>query len=127
MAILGLRDAVALARMEAGFFLTTLKGSRTMNAVATKPTFYARWLMGRTAFKPQDFGIDMVEHEDFVDMLCEDFNDYVRGTLTLDEMLLHPRTAMHFCDSIRAKHLFHDLPDDIILRAIMARRKNPGG
>ncbi len=68
-----------------------------------------------------------MERENFLDLMCDDFNDFVRGSLSVDEMLLRPRTARHFCDIVRAKHLFDDLPDDMILRAIMQRRRNPNG
>jgi hypothetical protein len=36
-----------------------------------------------------------------------------------------PRIGLHFCDEIRGKRGYFDLPDDIILQAII-RRKNPG-
>lgn len=80
--------------------------------------------MARQYFKPQDFGIDM-DKDNFVDQLCNEFNEYTRGTLTVDEMLLRPRTALHFCDMVRGKYGYYDLPDDIILRCILGRRKNP--
>src|SRR4051812_31028990 len=90
----------------------------------TQVAFYREFLMARQSFKPQDFGIDM-DKDAFIDQMCEDFNEYVRGSLSVDEMLLRPRTALHFCDSVRAKHLYHDLPDDIILRSVLGRRKHP--
>lgn len=81
--------------------------------------------MGRGNFDPVDFGVQM-ERTEFTDMMCDDFNDTYKGGWTIDELLLHPREAALFCDQVRRKHGFHDVPDDIILRSIMTRRKNPG-
>jgi hypothetical protein len=86
--------------------------------------FYKRFLMARASFQPADFGIEMAK-EDFIDQLVDDFNDAYRGGWSVDEMLLHPREAMNFCDLVRRKHGYYDLPDDIILRVVMQRRKNP--
>jgi hypothetical protein len=91
----------------------------------SKFDFYRRFVMARAQFDPHEFGVNM-DREPFIDLMCEEFNAYVRGTLSIDELLLRPRTAINFCDMIRGKHGWHDLPDDIILRVIMRRRKNPG-
>lgn len=80
--------------------------------------------MARQSFNPRDFGVGM-EKAEFVDLMAEEFNAYVRGSMAVDELLLHPRTAIHFCDTVRAKHAWFNLPDDIILRSVMQRRKNP--
>jgi hypothetical protein len=88
--------------------------------------FYREFLMARQAFQPRDFGIDM-DKEDFLDLMADDFNSSVRGVMTVDELLLHPREALHFCDEVRAKHGYFSLPDDIILRSVMQRRKSPPG
>ena len=99
-------------------------------ATSTAPTsqarFYREFLMARHAFDPHDYGVNM-DSADFADKMVDEFNDYTRGQLTLDEMLLHPRSALHFCDVIRQKFSYFSLPDDIILRSIMIRRKNPAG
>lgn len=86
--------------------------------------FYRRFLMARGSFQPQDFGINM-EKAAFVDLMADEFNETYRGQLTVDELLLRPRAAMHFCETVRHKHGWYDLPDDIILRTVMQRRKNP--
>lgn len=86
--------------------------------------FYKGFLMARDEFRPSDFGIEM-DKEDFRDQMVSDFNATYGGKLTLDELLLRPREAMRFCDEVRSKHLYYDLPDDIILRSAMARRKHP--
>jgi hypothetical protein len=44
---------------------------------------------------------------------------------TIDELLLRPRHALLLCDAIRQATGYADLPDDIILRPILNRRKNP--
>jgi hypothetical protein len=54
------------------------------------------------------------------------FSAIYRGQWTIDELLLHPREAVRFCDEIRHQYGYYDLPDDIILRTILTRRKNPG-
>jgi hypothetical protein len=80
--------------------------------------------MPRRSFDPQDFGIDLTKDE-FLDRMVDAFNDAFRGSLSLDELLLHPREALRFCDDVRFRYGFFGLPDDIILRALMQRRKNP--
>lgn len=86
--------------------------------------FYKEFVMARQSFQPKDFGIDM-ELDDFIDQTVGDFNSYVRGQLSVDELLLRPRAALNFCDIVRATHGYFDLPDDIILRSVMRRRKRP--
>lgn len=91
---------------------------------ATRPTFYQRFTMARQQVDPREYGVDL-DRDEFVERMVEEFNAYTRGLLSFDEMLLRPRTALHFCDSVRQKFGWYDLPDDIILRVIMIRRKNP--
>ena len=92
----------------------------------TQREFYRRWLMGRPVFDPKNYGIDS-DRSAVVDQFCEDFNDKYHGMLSIDEVLLHPRTAMRFCDDVREKHGWFELPDEAILRSVLNRRKNPGG
>lgn len=80
--------------------------------------------MGRDKFDPRDFGIDL-DREAFVDQLVEEFHGAYRDSWTIDELLLHPREALQFCDDVRRKHRYFDLPDDIILRTVLNRRKRP--
>lgn len=80
--------------------------------------------MARSSFQPSDFGIDMGKPE-FLDLMVEEFNDTYRGRWTIDELCLHPREAIRFCDDVRHKYGYYDVPDDVILRSIMQRRKNP--
>lgn len=82
--------------------------------------------MARQTFSPRDFGVDM-DRDEFMDMMVEEFSTVYRGMWTIDELCLHPRDAMRFCDDVRHKHHWPDVPDDIILRSVMIRRKNPGG
>ena len=92
----------------------------------TQADFYREFLMGRGKFNPADFGVS-VSREEFVDQMVEDFGATYRGAWTMDELLLHPREAVRFCDDVRRKHGYFDVPDDIILRVILNRRKNPAG
>lgn len=87
-------------------------------------SFYARFLMARGSFDPKQFGVNLGKDE-FTDQMVDEFNTTYRGQLTIDELLLRPRSAIHFCESVRTKHGYYDLPDDIILRVILGRRKNP--
>lgn len=95
---------------------------------ATRPArdLYQRFLLARQHINPKDFGIDQ-EKDQFIDTMVEDFGEYTRGNPSIDELLLRPRTALHFCDTVRHKCGWYDLPDDIILRAVITRRKNPAG
>jgi zona occludens toxin (predicted ATPase) len=99
---------------------------RTLVAPPSQAQFYRAFLMARTSFSPSDFGVDL-DKEAFMDQMVDDLADAYRDALSIDELLLHPREAMHFCDTVRHKHGYYDLPDDIILRAILDRRKHPGG
>lgn len=91
----------------------------------TQAQFYREFLMARGFFDPKEFGVDATR-EDFHDQMAEDFNSYFRGQWSIDELLLHPRDAIRFCDEVRHKRHYFDVPDDIILRSILTRRKNPG-
>lgn len=86
--------------------------------------FYREFLMTRGKFEPEEFGVRMPK-EAFIDTMVDDFNTTYHGDWSIDELLLHPREAMRFCDDVRRKHGYFDLPDDIILRVILQRRKNP--
>lgn len=86
--------------------------------------FYREYLMRRGDFSPLEYGIDLTK-DNLIDTLVDEFNTVFKGQLTIDEVCLRPKVAMHFCDSVRQKHRFFDLPDDIMLRCIMNRRKAP--
>lgn len=87
--------------------------------------FYKDFLMARGQFAPLEFGIDLTR-EALMDLMVQDFSAVYRGQWSIDELVLHPREALRFCDDVRRKHGFFDLPDDIILRSIMNRRKGAG-
>lgn len=82
--------------------------------------------MARPAFDPREFGVDL-EREAFVDEMVEEFHGAYRNDWTIDELLLHPREALRICDDVRHRRGYYDVPDDIILRVILQRRKNPAG
>lgn len=92
-------------------------------ASRTQADLHEEYLMTRMSFKPQDFKFDMGRKQ-FDDLMVDEFNQ-AYGAWSLDELLLHPREAIRFCDDVRSKHRSFDLPDDIILRVIMQSRKNP--
>ncbi len=86
--------------------------------------FYREFLMGRHAFEPKDHGVNL-EFDEFRDQMIEEFHGVYRDTWTIDELCLHPREALRFCDEVKRKHGYYDMPDDCILRVIMGRRKRP--
>lgn len=94
------------------------------SAVSTSGDFFRSFMMGRRAFDPRDYGIDL-DREAFTDILVEHLSSIYHGEMTIDELCLNPREALHFCDMVRREHGWYYLPDDIILRPIMVRRKNP--
>ena len=92
--------------------------------ISSQADFYREFLMGRGNFNPAEFGINL-SREEFADQMVDEFNSTYHAQWTIDELLLHPREAAIFCDQVRRKHGYFDVPDDIILRVIMTRRKNP--
>lgn len=95
-----------------------------MIAELSTSQFYQDYLMARQLIDPTEFGIDL-SNEDFKDRMVDALADFTRGAMTIDEILLRPRTALQFCDMVRQHNSWYDLPDDIILRAILTRRKSP--
>jgi hypothetical protein len=95
-----------------------------MIAEQAQVNFYREFLMGRGSFDPKEFGVNRTR-EEFIDIMTDYFNGVYRGTWTIDELLLHPREATKFCDDVRRNFHYYDVPDDIILRSILIRRKNP--
>lgn len=77
-----------------------------------------------STIKPQDYGVEL-SRQDFADRIADIFNDTFKGQTTIDELLLHPKDAMEFCEDLRRRSGFFQVPDDVILRALMQRRKNP--
>ena len=86
--------------------------------------FCRNFLMARKVIDPEKYGIDQSRAE-FIDDMNEAFASTYMGKLSVDELLLHPREALWFCDEIRRRYRYFDLPDDIVLRAIMDPRKHP--
>lgn len=95
-------------------------------AVAKSRTeLFRSYLMARAKIDPKDYGIDLTL-DAFTDQMVEQLAARYRGQITIDELLLHPREALLFCDQVRQSLGYFLLPDDVILRPIMTRRKNPG-
>ena len=44
---------------------------------------------------------------------------------SVDELVLHPHDALQFCHAVRQRPSCLGLPDEMILRCLMHRRKNP--
>ena len=95
-----------------------------MSTLISQTDFYQEFLMARGSFEPSEYGVDMTM-EAFSDLMVDEFGEFVRDDLSLDELLLRPLSALEFTYRVRTKHGFYDLPDDIILRTVMRRRKNP--
>lgn len=79
--------------------------------------------MGRGNWQTSEFGI-AVSKEEFTDQAVVMFGNIYADAWTIDELLLHPREACRFCDDFRRHHGYWDVPDDIVLRVILNRRKN---
>lgn len=83
-------------------------------------------MAGRIAGQLKEYGCDMSpnqfrEHAD--QMFAEHVSDY-----TVDEMLLHPKAAIAYCDTVRQSGKeFANLPDDLILRSLIGQRKKGKG
>lgn len=113
-----------LVKQRRGFSLSQSKGMVIMALASlhSQRDFYSEFLMSRESFNPRDFGIEMKMSE-VVDRLVNDFGEFTRGQITLDELLFRPVQAQDFCNQVKRKNGWYDLPDDIILRSIMNRRK----
>ena len=88
----------------------------------TQSQFHREFLMGRGNFNPADFGVDMPRDE-FGDQMVDAFHNVYRTDWTIDELLLHPVEALQFCNGVRRLYGYYDVPDDIILRSVLNRRK----
>lgn len=95
-------------------------------ATVSQVQFYKEFLMSRRKFEPDQFGVSM-SRESFDDQIVEIFNRHFGDNISIDELCLHPRQAQRFCDDVRTEQRWYDVPDDIILRVVMQRRKKPGG
>ena len=78
--------------------------------------------MARQSLNPQDYGIALSRAQ-FFDWLATDFLSQYHGGMTIDELVVNPREALHFCDQIRKNHGWYELPDNVILRSLMNMRK----
>jgi hypothetical protein len=87
--------------------------------------YFAEYIMGIRNFDPASFDLS-IDREEFIDICTNDFNDFIRGEMSLDEMLLRPRLSSQFVDRVKYAHTgWHDIGDHVILGAVMYRRKNP--
>lgn len=81
-------------------------------------------LMARHRLNFSDYGITE-DAETVIDRLVEHFNTLTRGNISIDELLLHPSDAIHFCNRVREVEGWFGMPDDVVLRPILNRRKKP--
>lgn len=89
-----------------------------MNAVAKE------WIVARQSHTLEIYGVD-VPAADFVDALVDQLHD-MYPAFSVDELLVRPREAIAFCDAARRRIKNWDVPDDLILRPLLNRRKRPG-
>jgi len=62
----------------------------------------------------------------FQDALEEVFNRDYRARFTVDSLMQHPSDAVEYCQKInKYQSDFAAVPENLILRCLMARRKNP--
>lgn len=80
--------------------------------------------MSRRKVELSEYGVAL-DGDDFADLMVDAFSAYSRGEYSFDELLLHPRDAIEFCDHVRTVNGFHEVPDEVILSTVMIRRKNP--
>lgn len=79
--------------------------------------------MARLTMGLRDFGIEDVG--EFGDAMAELF-DSMYPRLAFDDPLLRPREALKFCDAARDGAQYFDVPDELILRTMLARRAESG-
>jgi hypothetical protein len=94
----------------------------TISATESQLEFYRRWLMGRAAFDPKEFGVDM-DREMFIDSMADLFSEKYHNMWTIDDLVCRPDDAKEFCREFKRKHVCPDLPDHLILGSLMNRRK----
>ncbi len=78
--------------------------------------------MLENTFHPGKYGVDL-ERTEFVNQVVEDFNSTFGGIWMVDEVLVHPRQAERFCERVRRKHEYSQIPDDFILRSVVQRSR----
>ena len=71
-----------------------------------------RQLMARHKLEFIQFGITE-DAEAVIDRLVDLFNEHTRGQVTIDELLLHPRDALVFCDHVRTSNGWFGLPREL--------------
>jgi hypothetical protein len=101
--------------------LLQLQKEIAMIKAPSRSDSYREYLMKRGDFSPLEYGIALTK-DALTDVLVDEFNSAFKG-LSIDEVCLRPKVALYFCDTVRQKHGFFDLPDDCLLRCIMNRRK----
>ncbi len=61
----------------------------TISQTDSQREFYRGWLMGRAAFDPKEFGVEM-DRVAFIDAMADAFNDTYHGMWTIDDLCCRP-------------------------------------
>lgn len=83
------------------------------------------YYMARLSDSPSNYGFDG-PIEAFDEVVVDLFHGSYPA-FSVDELLVRPREGVRFCDAVRTKLGNYDVPDDLILRRLLNRRKNPSG
>lgn len=72
----------------------------------------------------EDFDFEITK-EAFIDCLNDTFDSMYRDVLpSVDELLVRPTEGLLFCAAIRQRLRCVDIPEDVILRAMLSHRKH---
>jgi hypothetical protein len=77
--------------------------------------------MPRPALNPSEYGVEL-NLADFKRMMWSEFGSKY-AQWTVEDLLVNPREGICFCDHIRKTHGYYELPDNIILKTLLNRRK----
>lgn len=76
----------------------------------------------RPTMNPADYSISLSRRE-LVDQLQASFEALYKGAFNIEQLVVQPREALNFCDQVRKEHGYYELPDHVILKSLMNRRK----
>jgi hypothetical protein len=79
--------------------------SATISITESQLDFHREFLLARQTWEPKQFDIDM-HREELINLFVEELSSTSRGMWTIDELCLHPREALQFCDDLRRKRGF---------------------
>jgi hypothetical protein len=79
--------------------------------------------VARSRISPQQHGLYM-SREKWMMQVVRVFEKFDGGKWSVDELLLHPRVAIRFCNEVMEKVCDTAVPHHFILRTIMVWRKS---